>query len=91
MILSVVPREPCRCARTSFRHYYEHKTILVLFSSCATLPHPPGLLCVHAIRLIVSIMIKNIIAEINGCGHNGGVVEISAHAPNMSRFSDSQT
>ena len=36
MIPSVVPRKPYRCAITSFRHYCEHKIILVLFSSCAT-------------------------------------------------------
>ena len=62
MISSVVPRKPCRCARTSFRHYFKHKAILVLFSSCVTffvgfLATPTrAIVC----TLIVSIMIKKL-------------------------------
>ena len=64
-----------------FRHYFEHKTILVLIIILchAVLPHPPQLMCL------------SIIAEINGCGHRGAWSIISVHVPNMSRFSDSQT
>ena len=79
MIPHVVPRLVDVLYRTSFRHYFEHKNDpRTDFHRVprSFLPHLPHPKFQKKLKVVVA---------------KRGVVKISAHAPNLSRFSDSQS